>query len=49
MKTVAEIAQEMKVTKRTVFRWIKAGKLKAVKVGGTVRVTEEEYSKLLRD
>lgn len=45
--TIAEIAQELKVSKRTIFRWIKAGKLKAIKIAGTVRVEEEEYNRLI--
>ena len=43
--TVAEVADELRVTRGTAYRWIRAGDLPAVRVGGTVRVP----SKLLLD
>jgi excisionase family DNA binding protein len=39
--TLAEIENLLRVTRRTVYRWIKAGKLKAFKAGREYRVTEE--------
>jgi len=30
---VKEVAQELRVTKRTIFRYIESGKLKATKIG----------------
>ena len=42
---VAEVADELRVTRGTAYRWIRAGDLPAVRVGGTVRV----LSKLLVD
>jgi excisionase family DNA binding protein len=39
--TTDEIAQLMKTTRRTVQRWIREGKLKAVQVGGQYRVKQE--------
>ena len=56
MKTIKEIAQEWKVSKRTVTRWIKEGvvvedfeivKLKATVIGGVTRITEEDYREFL--
>lgn len=37
-----EVAEKFKVTYLTVFRWIKAGKLKAFKVGKQYRVKQED-------
>lgn len=40
MYTCAEIADEYRVTIRTVYDWIKAGRLAAVKIGKSFRVKE---------
>lgn len=45
--TRQEIADRLRVTTRTIDRWIKQGKLKSIKVGGVVRITEEEYQKFI--
>ena len=45
MLTLKEIAQEIKVTRRTVYRWVKLGKLKAIKIDGIWRVREDEYNR----
>ena len=47
MMTVKEVAQELNVSIRTVRRWISEGKLKAFKIGGVVRIPEEEYQKFI--
>ncbi len=39
--TLDEVADIMKVTKRTLYNYIKAGTLKAVKIGKYWRVSEE--------
>jgi len=39
--TTDEVAQLMKTTRRTVQRWIREEKLKAVEVGGQYRVRQE--------
>ena len=39
--TLDEICEILKVTKRTMYNYIRAGKLKAVKMGKYWRVTEE--------
>jgi excisionase family DNA binding protein len=39
--TTDEIATLMKTTRRTVQRWIREGKLKAVEVGGQYRVRQD--------
>jgi excisionase family DNA binding protein len=43
--TVAEVAEELRVTRGTAYRWIGTGYLPAIRVGGAVRVP----SKLLVD
>ena len=45
--TVDEVAERLKCHPQTVRRWIWSGKLGHVKVGGLVRVPEEEVRLLL--
>ena len=47
MLTIEDIATRLRVTDRTVRRWIDDGKLKALKIGGVVRITEESYSEFI--
>ena len=46
MKTIKETAKYFNVSEMTISRWIKSGKLKAVKIVGTVRISEEEIERL---
>lgn len=43
VKTAAEI---FSVSTRTIWRWIKDGKIKSVRVNGLVRIPEEEIQRL---
>jgi len=45
--TPEEISKLLKVTRLTVYRWIKEGKLKAVKAGRAVRIRREDLEKFL--
>lgn len=47
--TVDEVANRLKCHPQTVRRWIWSGKLGHVKVGGLVRISEEEVRRLLKD
>lgn len=47
--TVAEAAQELKVTVRTVRNMIRDGRLKSMKSGKIVRVTADSMRRLLTD
>ena len=44
--TVQEAAQRLKVSTRTVRRWVKQGDLPAIKIGKTVRILEKEIASL---
>ncbi len=46
---VSEVAIAFDVSHHTVWRWIKKGKLKAVRIGATVRVPMREVQKLLNE
>jgi excisionase family DNA binding protein len=45
--TVEEVAQRLKVSNMTVYRWIKAGSLGAYKLGGEFRITERDINEFL--
>ena len=40
--TLEEISDLLQVTRRTLYNWIKGGKLKAFKIGKEWRVTKQE-------
>lgn len=46
--TLVEIEEILQVTRRTIYNWIKDGKLKAFKVGKEWRVTREALEDLIR-
>lgn len=46
--TPQEVADKLKVNIRTLYRWIREGKLKAIKVGELWRISETELNKLLQ-
>ncbi len=46
--TPQDVAKILKVAYMTVYRWIRAGKLKAVKAGKQYRIDKEELDKFLK-
>jgi excisionase family DNA binding protein len=50
MLTVREVAERLRASEKTVRRWLKEGKLRGVRPGGTRlgwRIPEEEVARLL--
>ncbi len=45
--TIEDVAEMLKVSKRTVYEWIRAGKLEAVKAGSLWRISEEALQDFL--
>jgi len=45
--TLKEVEEILKVTQRTLYNYIKTGKLKAVKTGKSWRVTHESLQRFL--
>ena len=45
---VEELAEKLRVSNMTVYRYIKAGKLAAFKIGKEYRITQAEYDKFLK-
>lgn len=46
--TIPEVAERMRVSTRTVFRWIASGTLRSVQIGRVVRVPAEVVDALMR-
>ena len=47
--TIEEVANHLKISKATVRRHIREGRLKAVKIGKVVRISAEEVKKTARN
>ena len=49
MLTMDDVARILRVSKYTVYRMIKKGKLRAIKIGRLVRIPEKEIQRLVGD
>ncbi len=47
--TLEEVEKVLRVSRRTIYRYIKSGKLKAIKVRGQWRVPAEEFERIKRE
>ena len=47
--TTKELAEKLRVNIMTIYRYIKAGKLKAYKIGKDFRIDKEEFNKFLKN
>mgnify|MGYP000853422453 CR=1 FL=1 len=45
--TLQEVAEKLKLNVRTLYKWIREGKLNAVKLGDVWRIPESELNRLL--
>lgn len=46
--TAQEVADKLKLPVRTIYKWIRGEKLKALKVGVVWRISENELNRLLQ-
>jgi putative molybdopterin biosynthesis protein len=46
--TAEELADKLRVNVMTIYRYIKAGKLEAYKIGKEFRIAEKDYEKFIR-
>jgi excisionase family DNA binding protein len=46
--TIAEVADRLKLSRRTIWRWCKSGRLPAVKVGHQWRITQHNLEEFIR-
>ena len=47
--TVAEVADILRVSTMTVYRLIKSGELRALRIGKSFRISEEDFDAYLAD
>ncbi len=47
--TLPEIADKLKVSRRTVYRWVQGKELPAYKLGGEFRITERDLERFLEE
>jgi excisionase family DNA binding protein len=47
--TAKELAETLRVNIMTIYRYIKAGKIKAYKIGKEFRIDKEEFDKFLEN
>jgi len=45
--TTKELAEKLRINIMTIYRYIKAGKLKAYKIGKEFRIEKKEFQRLL--
>lgn len=45
---VEELAEKLRVNKMTIYRYIKAGKLKVHKLGKGYRISRDEYQRFIK-
>lgn len=48
MLTVKEVAKILKVHPITIYRWTERGKLKAVRIGRSIRIREKDLHNLIK-
>jgi len=48
MLTVREVAERLRVSPATVYRWVRRGKLEALQMDGTIRVEEEALNEFIK-
>ena len=47
--TIRETCSLLKISRQTVYEWMKSGKLKAVKAGRLVRIRREDLESFLKE
>jgi excisionase family DNA binding protein len=45
--TLREVAEKLRVSRRTVYRWVQAKELPAYRLGGEFRITERDLERFL--
>ena len=48
MFTIQEVADMFHVTRKTVYNWITAGRIRVIRVGGVLRVERSEVDRIKR-
>ena len=46
MLTVQQVADMFHVTRKTVYQWINAGRIRVIRIGGVLRVEQSEVDRI---
>ena len=49
MYNIDQVAEMLRLCRITVFRYIKAGKIKAIKIGKEWRIKQDEIDRIMRE
>ena len=49
MLTIEDVASELKVTPMTIYRALKLGKVRGVKIGAIWRISEDELQRVIKE
>lgn len=49
MYTIREVCTKLGLAYTTVWQWVRQGKIKAVRVGGRIRIPESELKRIVRE
>jgi len=49
MYTIREVCARLGLAYITVWQWVRQGKIKAVRVGGRIRIPESELKRMVRE
>lgn len=47
--TVKEVANMLRLTEKTVYKMIKTGAISSVKIGGVLRIKQEEVDRIMKE
>ncbi len=47
--TPEEVAERLKVSRPTVYQWVRQGKLESARFGRTVRITRDSYERFIEE
>ena len=45
---IKAVAKLLDLSEKTIRRWIREGKLKAVKIGGSIRISKDEIANIIK-
>jgi excisionase family DNA binding protein len=48
MFTIQEVADMFHVTRKTVYNWINAGRVRIIRIGGVLRIEQSEVDRIKR-
>jgi len=48
MFTIQEVADLFHVTRKTIYNWINAGRVRVIRIGGVLRIEQSEVDRIKR-